>query len=133
MNSDERNKKIRSRWINIRVNEDEYIKIENWYKKTTCQSISEYTRDLLLRQPVIIKYRNQTADEFLSQMIGLKNELSAIGNNYNQAVHRLHILDRVAEIKSWLLIHEPTHQSFMKKTEEIQFALNEIYQLWLQK
>lgn len=66
-------------------------------------------------------------------MICLKNELSAIGNNYNQAVHRLHILDRIEEIKSWLHIHEPTHQSFMKKTEEIKSAMNEIYQLWLQK
>ena len=126
-------KKIRSRWINIRVNEDEYSKIENWYKKTTCQSISEYARNLLLNHPVIIKYRNQTADEFLSEMICIKNELSAIGNNYNQAVHRLHILDRIEEIKSWLHIHEPTHQSFMRKTEEIKSKINEIYQLWLQK
>lgn len=126
-------KKIRVRWINIRVNEDEYNKIENWHKKTTCQSMSEYARNLLLHQPVIIKYRNQTADEFLTEMIGLKNELSAIGNNYNQAVHRLHILDRIAEIKSWLLIHEPIHQSFMKKMDEIKSAMNEIYQLWLQK
>lgn len=133
MNSDERNKKKRARWISIRVNEDEYIKIENWYRKTTCQSLSEYARNLLLHHPVIIKYRNQTADEFLNEMVGLKNELIAIGNNYKQAVQRLQILDCIAEIKSWLLIHEPIHQSFMKKTDEIKSALNEIYQLWFQK
>ena len=60
-------------------------------------------------------------------------ELNAIGNNYNQAVHRLHILDQIPEIKTWLLIHEIRYQSFIKKVEEIKIQMNQIYQSWLQK
>jgi len=124
---------VRNKWLNIRVNENEYKKIHDIYKKTTSQSISEYARTILLQKPVTVKYRNQSADEFLSEMITLKNELNAIGNNYNQAVHRLHILDRIPEIKTWLLVHETMYQSFMKKVKEIQMQMNKIHELWLQK
>ena len=124
---------VRNKWLNIRVNEKEYNKIHDLYKKTTSQSISEFARNILLKKPVIIKYRNQSADEFLSEMIVLKNELNAIGNNYSQAVHRLHILDRIPEIKTWLLIHEALYKSFSKKVEEIKIQMNQIYQSWLQK
>lgn len=126
-------KKVRNKWLNIRLNEKEYNSIHDHYKKTTSQSISEFARNILLKKPVIIKYRNQSADDFLSEMIILKNELNAIGNNYNQAVHRLHILDRIPEIKTWLLIHEALYQSFIKKVDEIKIKMNQIYQSWLQK
>lgn len=124
---------VRNKWLNIRVNETEYNKIHDLYKKTTSQSISEFSRMVLLKKPVNIKYRNQSADEFLSEMISLKNELNAIGNNYNQAVHRLHILDRIPEIKTWLLIHETLYQSFITKVEEIKIQMNQMYLSWLQK
>ena len=126
-------KKVRNKWLNIRLNEKEYNSIHDHYKKTTSQSISEFARNILLKKPVIIKYRNQSADDLLSEMIILKNELNAIGNNYNQAVHRLHILDRIPEIKTWLLIHEALYQSFINKVDEIKIKMNQIYQSWLQK
>ncbi len=126
-------KKVRNKWLNIRVSETELSNIYDLCKKTTSQSISEYARNILLKKPVIIKYRNQSADEFLSEIIRLKNELNAIGNNYNQAIHRLHILDRIPQIKAWLLIHEPLYQSFIKNVEEIKTKMNQIYQSWLQK
>jgi hypothetical protein len=39
-------------------------------------------------------------DDFMIEMIALRNELTAIGNNYNQTVKRLHTLDNVADIKT---------------------------------
>lgn len=126
-------KKVRNKWLNIRVNEDEYKKIESYSTTTTCQGISDYARKVLLKKPVIVKYRNQSAAEILSEMIQLKNELHAIGNNFNQAVHRLHTLDQIPEIKTWILLNESIKQSFMKKVEEIKLRMNQIYQLWSQK
>ena len=126
-------RKVRSKWIHIRVNETEFKKIEGFWKASTCNKLSDYARTILLNKPVIIKYRNGSADEFLAEMIKLKNELSAIGNNFNQAVHRLHILDRIPDIKTWLLLNEPLKQSFLKKVEEIRLTTIQIYKVWLQK
>src|SRR5687768_6878392 len=94
--------KLRNQWLTIRVSLEEYNKIEKISNTTTSQSISEYARAVLLKKPVIVKYRNVSLDEILSEMIRLKNELNAIGNNYNQAVHKLHKLDKIPEIKTWI-------------------------------
>ena len=126
-------KNVRSKWLTIRLNEDEEEKLNNLYSKTTSNGLSEYARDVLLKQPVNVIYRNQTADEFLAEMILLKKELNAIGNNFNQAVHKLHTLDHVPEIKAWAVLDESSKKSFMKKVEEIKEKMNQIYQQWLQK
>lgn len=120
-------KKIRTRWINIRVNEDEYKKIENLYKATTCRAMSEYTRNLMLNKPVTVKYRNTSLDDVLEEMIRLKNELNAIGNNFNQAVKKLHTLERIPEFRTWILINEAAKDKFIKKADEINEKMVEIY------
>jgi hypothetical protein len=88
---------------------------------------------VLLKKPVVVKYRNQTAEESLDTMVRLKNELNAIGNNYNQAVKKLHSLNTVPEIKIWILLNEATRQNLVKKIEEIRLQMNKIYELWSQK
>src|SRR5678816_3223242 len=86
-------KQVRKGWLTVRLNEDEEKKLNKFYSRTTSNSLSEYARDVLLREPVNVIYRNQSADEFLEEMIQLKKELNAIGNNFNQTVHKLHTLD----------------------------------------
>jgi hypothetical protein len=120
-------------WISFRIKPDEYDKIYKLFRCTTCRNLSEYARMVLLKDPVTIKYRNQSADSFLDEMILLKNELSALGNNFNQAVKRLHALDSFQQMKSWLLIYESTHRSFLNKMDEIKDRLNQIHELWSQK
>jgi hypothetical protein len=120
-------------WISFRVKPEEYDNIYKLFQQTTCRKLSEYTRKVLLKKPVVFKYRNQSADAFLTEMILLKNELSAIGNNFNQAVKRLHTLDHYSQMRSWLLLYDSTHRSFLNKTEEIKERLNQIYELWSQK
>ena len=124
---------IRTQILTIRLNQNERERLNQLYKKAQCNSLSEYARDVLLKEPVTIKYRNQTADEFLAEMILLKKELNAIGNNFNQAVHKLHTLDHVPEIKAWAALNESSKKSFMKKVDEIRETVNQIYQQWSQK
>jgi len=59
-------------------------------------------RNVSMQKPVMVKYQNQSTYDFLSQMLELKKELNAIGNNFNQAVHKLHILDRIPEFRAWI-------------------------------
>ena len=124
---------IRTKWLPIRLNTNEKKKLNHLYNRSTCNSLSEYARQVLLREPVFIKYRNQSADVFLEEMIQLKNELNAIGNNFNQAVHKLHTLGRVPEIRTWAILNENDKKNFTRKVQEIQEKLNQIYELWSQK
>ena len=86
-------------WISFRVKPDEYNKIHGLFSSTTCRKLSEYARKVLLNKPVVIKYRNQSADEFLSAMIPLQNELNSIGKNFNQAVKKLHTLNQISRVQ----------------------------------
>ena len=129
----ETKKEVRNKWLHIRLNETEYNAISNNWQKTTHKELSDYARRVLLKKPVIVNHRNQSADEILAELILLKNELHAIGNNYNQAVHKLHTLDTAPQIKIWLLANEALKNSFLKKAEEIKIRMNQIYEQWSQK
>ena len=120
-------------WISFRVKPKEYDTIHGHFSKTTCRKLSEYARNVLLQKPVVVKFRNQSADDFLAEMILLKNELNAIGNNYNQSVKRLHIMERIPEVKLWLQNDLVFRESYLKKTEQIRERMDQIYRLWLSK
>ena len=118
--------------ITVRYQPAELKQLNKLLKASTCRKVSEYIRKTSLHKPVTVTYRNQSADDFLAEMILLKNELNAIGNNLNQAVHKLHTLDRISEIKTWAMLHESGKKNLFKKVEDIKEKMNQIYQLWLQ-
>lgn len=124
---------VRRKMVVVRLNEKEYEKMTNFRRSSTEKTLSNYLRKLALHQPVKIFYRNASADDFLEELIGLKRELNAIGNNFNQAVHKLHTLDRIPEFRNWLVTYETVHHQFIAKTDQILTRSNQIYQLWLQE
>ena len=126
-------KPLRNRWLTIRLSKGEEAALIKLSHKTTCRSLSEYGRTVLLKEPVIVLHRNASADDFLEEMVVLKRELNAIGNNFNQAVHRLHMLDKTPEVKGWLLLTESQRSALLKKTDEILQKVIQIHASWLQK
>ena len=120
-------------WISFRVKPNEYDIIHGHFSKTTCRKLSEYARNVLLQKPVVIKIRNQSADELLTAMINLKKELNAIGHNFNQVVNKLHMLDHDAEIKRWLPENRAAQKEFLHFTQQILSKLHQMHQQWLSK
>ena len=121
------------RRVTVRFRPEEYERLQRHYKATTCRKLSEYARKVLLNKPVVVNHRNQSADEILAEMIQLKAELSALGNNFNQAVKKLHTLDYIPEFRTWVLLNEAGKQAFLKKVEEIKLKMNQLYETWSQK
>lgn len=116
------------KWITIRVKPDEYIAIHKLFKETTNKKLSQYVRKVLLQKPVVIQYKDASSDEILSALNRLSRELSAVGNNFNQTVHKLHTLDHVQDIKLWAEMTESSRQNLLRKVDEIRQSLNEIRQ-----
>lgn len=100
--------------------------VYNLFKKTTNKKLSQYVRKVLLQKPVVIQYKDASSDEILSALNRLSRELSAIGNNFNQTVHKLHTLDHVQDIKIWAEMTESGRQNLLRKVDEIRQSLNEI-------
>jgi len=121
-----------SKWLHIRLKEEDYNKINNKFSKSTCRKLSEYARRVLLDKVVTVNQRNQSFDDFMTEMIRLRNELNAIGNNFNQSVKKLHTLNQIHDFKSWLILNEDNQKILLQKVEEIKSKINQISDKWLQ-
>ena len=122
----------RTRIVGLRFTPQEYLKIERRWKKSTCRKLSDYIRKLLFNKPITTFYRNQSLDEFMHEMISLRNELQAIGNNFNQSVKKLHTLQQIPEFKSWIITNELQQKILLNKVEEIKKNIQLIAEKWLQ-
>jgi hypothetical protein len=122
----------RTKWLHLRLKTEEYNLLHKNFSKTTCRKISEYARKILLSKPLTTTYRNLSLDEFMAEMIRLRGELNSLGNNFNQAVKKLHTLDKIAEYKAWLMTYEVEKKLLLDKVEQIKNRINQIADQWLQ-
>lgn len=123
----------RSQWLSVRLSVKEEKKLQQLCRRTTAQSLSEYARDVLLKVPVTVRYRNASADAFLREMIDFKQELEAIGRHLEEVVHQLQQSRHVPELKAWMILCEATRKELQKKSSEILERVNQIYALWSQE
>ena len=126
-------KDLRKLFIKIRMNQKEMDLVKKNQRRTTERSLSEYVRCVSMQEPVIVKYRNQSADDFLNEMIGLKKELNFIGNNFNQAVHKLHMLEKIPEFREWVKNYDYLMKLLISKSEEIRLRVIQLQEQWSQK
>ena len=122
----------RTKWLHLRLTPDEYQKIMKEFNKSTCRKISDYARKNLLQKPIISTYRNQSLDDFMAEMIRLRGELNAIGNNFNQAVKKLHTLHQISDFKRWLISYELEKKILFNKVDEIKKHIQKFAESWLQ-
>jgi hypothetical protein len=59
---------LRSRRLNIRLSEREWQKAHRLCANTTCRSISEYARKLLINQPITQHFRNPSFEDLVSRI-----------------------------------------------------------------
>jgi hypothetical protein len=122
----------RTRWLHLRLKPEEYEKIHRQFSKTTCRKLSDYARKILLGKPLIATTRNQSLDDFMAEAIKLRNDLNGIGNNFNQAVKKLHTLNQIPEFRHWIITYEIEKQILFNKMDVIKNHIQKIGEKWLQ-
>jgi hypothetical protein len=121
----------RTRIIGLRLTPGEYAKIEKKWRASTCRKLSEYVRRSLFEKPIVTTYRNRSLDDFMAEMIRLRGELNAVGNNFNQAVKKLHTLHQISEFKSWLITYEVEKKTLFNKVDEVKNHIRKMSETWL--
>jgi uncharacterized protein YukE len=124
--------KKRSRIVGIRFSEQEFEGLTSQFKKTTTPIMSECIRRILFNKPITFKQRNQSLDDFMAEMIELRKELSHLGNNFNQAVKKLHTLIQISEFRIWIRTYEDDRKQIQAKVETITMKISQISDKWLQ-
>lgn len=121
----------RVRIIGLRLTGDEYGSLEKAWKLSTIKKLSEYVRRALFGKAITIYTRNQSLDELMTELVLLRRELKAIGVNFNQAVHRLNMLDHSPQMQLWVEVFTGDKDSFFAKVEEVKMKVNSISEQWL--
>src|SRR5579863_2527190 len=86
------------RFLSVRLTSEELEEVKQHSQSSACRSLTEYVKKLLTKKPVTVKVRNQSQDELLLAMIGIKNRLDQLAGQAEQMgcpqLHR-----EIAEIK----------------------------------
>jgi hypothetical protein len=122
----------RTRIIGLRLTPKEYAIIERRWKASTCRKLSEYVRRGIFEKPIVMACRNSSQDDLMVELAKLRSELKAVGNNFNQAVKRLHALQQVPEFKTWLVTWELDKKILFNKIDEVKNNVKRILEAWLQ-
>ena len=123
----------RTEWIHVRMTPDELGKVNERYRKTPYRDLSTYLRKILLEKPIKVNSRNASFDQFITEMILLKNELSAIGNNLNQIAKKINSYAHAPGVKLMADGFRLVKEGVDTKISEIKTKLNQISDQWLQE
>ena len=86
------------RFVSVRLTEEEFKEVYHQCENSTCRSLTEYVKKVLTKKPVTVKVRNQSQDELLQTMIGIKNRLDQLAAQAEGS--GVSVLLEIREIKS---------------------------------
>jgi hypothetical protein len=122
-----------TRVLLTRFKQAEYDQINQRFKKTRFRKLSEYVRNVLLGKPVTVFYRDKSMDEILEEMANLRQELNAIGNNFNQAMRAINSTHGHADARLWMNLLTVINGKLEPIIIEIRDRMNNYAEVWSQK
>jgi len=123
----------RTCWVNIRLKPNEFQLINQRFTKTVFRKMSEYARHVLLEKKVTVVYRDKSMDEILEELILLRRELNAVGNNLNQAVKNINSAHGFPDTRLWMTLLTLINGKLEPSINTIKDRMNKYWDLWSQK
>ena len=87
------------RFLSVRLSSEELEEVYQHSKNSTCRSLTEYVRKVLTKKPVVIKVRNESHDDLLGAMTGIRDRLDQLAE-WAKGKNDAEILREVAEIRA---------------------------------
>jgi hypothetical protein len=86
------------RFLSVRLTPEELKEVYQYSKSSSCRSLTEYVKKTLTQKPVTMKIRNQSLDDLVAVMIGIKNRLDQLEERARDK-NEAELLPELAEIK----------------------------------
>lgn len=125
-------KVLRSQWLHIRLTPDELQKISGNHQRTTSRELSAFARKRLLEDPLTYYTRNASLDEGLQELVRLRRELSAIGNNLNQLTRKLNSFTTTPGLTAMSEALKLVREKVDRQLTQINNGINQLGRQWLQ-
>ncbi|WP_339868976.1 hypothetical protein [uncultured Algoriphagus sp.] len=121
----------RNKWLHIRLTDRELLKLKANFGETIHDSLSEYSRRILLKKLVIGRYRDTGMQELLKELTALKRDLHGLATNYNQLAKKMNTATE-NEITSKRFQVEKLEQSIQESLKRVNRFIDQTVEKWLQ-
>jgi len=122
-----------TRVLLTRFKQIEYEQLNKRFNNTRFRKLSEYVRSVLLDKPVTVNYRDKSMDDVLEEMVLLRQELNAIGNNLNQAMRSINSAHGNADTRLWMSLLSVINTKLEPAISQIKEQMNQYADIWSQK
>jgi hypothetical protein len=122
-----RTKQPRIRLLKVWLTPDEYTLLLHRFSGTTFRILSYYIRAVLFEEPIVVRYRDQSLDEFLAMAISLKQEQEALTRNLGWIIDDLKSRPPGQDLTETLTFLLAEEFSIRQTIKEIQTLLIKIY------
>ena len=82
------------RFLSVRLSADELQEVYNHQHESTCRSLTEYVKKVLIGKPVTMKVRDESKEDTLEQLIAIKNRLDTLADKAEQSLNGSLLGDR---------------------------------------
>ena len=117
----------------VRMTNEEFSKLENAFKNSTCRKRTTYYGYLLLEHPVTIFTRNKSVDELMVILRQLKTELQQTQDIYNISLPGIPARPEVYQLKTPIAPTAKQHDQIQLLLENIYHLMQKINAIWLQE
>jgi chromosome segregation ATPase len=117
--------------ITFAVQPEEYAKIKLRQQNSTCRSISEYIRNILLNNPITTIFRDQSLDDLIEEIAVLNSEINSLKNMQQELIKKLDQHPQIKELSESLKGLEQESQELRKRIEELKKQIEKITDKWL--
>jgi hypothetical protein len=126
------NKPKKYRHVYLGIPTAEYVEIEKKYKKSTCRSLSEYIRNIIIHNPITIRYRDQSLEDLIEEIVLLNDHMKQVKETGYQVLKKMQGDQEISQCKLLLREFQDTIVHLNKRIEEIKLQIEKIVEKWSQ-
>jgi hypothetical protein len=115
----------------VRVNDRLYQRLSKLLEESSCQSIAEVVRKILLKQKINCFYVDASLDVVMEELALIRKELKAIGVNINQQTRYFNACKSDAEKRFHSSNTLELYQKVEAKTERLMVIVSKLAERWL--
>ncbi len=116
--------------MHISYSDREYEKLRAFFDRSSCQSLCEYGRKVLLREPVNLFYRNESMDDMLEELVDLRMELKVVLVAFDEAFQ--HYQSGRSDPLTARIFESVVDEQLRPGIGKIMHFTEQIWNLWLQ-
>ncbi|MFD2164501.1 plasmid mobilization relaxosome protein MobC [Paradesertivirga mongoliensis] len=119
--------------IQTRVTRAKFNQLSELAKKATNGSTSDLLRDILYKREIKVQTVDKTLAEYMPELVKVRKELNAIGNNINQITRYFHQSPEETKKLFYATRVASLYENTGSKVAELLHLIEELGKKWLQK